>query len=277
MTWIAHSPTGGVTHIRPREANDLTTLTWLLAEQQPFSNYPNRWPLPMPVEQFIVREHEEAAWVAVTNGVVAGHVSVQTLDGDDLSDAYVAGTGRPASELRLVSALFTAQLVRGRGVGSALLRHASEHILARGLRPVLDVAQANEDAIALYRAKGWREIGRARPSWLLDDEPDVLLMTFDAPERSAGHKDDDDAQRVEDLEFLEALRVAVENPREIFHLIVSEPQDAQELQAAIEHKFGFSPAQAQAVLDLQVRRFTRTSRDQVVQDEVQLRAGMSPN
>jgi hypothetical protein len=43
----------------------------LLGEQQPVTAYPLRWPLPFPVEQFLVRETEEDAWVA--EQVATGH------------------------------------------------------------------------------------------------------------------------------------------------------------------------------------------------------------
>lgn len=183
--WVEASPTGNARVIRPRLEDDLSALERLLGEQQPLSQYPNRWPLPMPVRDFIIRQHEVAAWTCVLNGVVAGHVSVQSLTnhtvGQDFSDAL----GEPVENMNIVSALFVAQLARGRGVGSALLQTAVNYCRRQDVRPVLDVALANKDAVALYRYKGWREIGRFRPDWLQDGEPDVLMMTLDLPADAA--------------------------------------------------------------------------------------------
>jgi len=50
--------------IRPRRDDDVAVLADLLIEQQPVSRYPYRWPLPFPVEDFLVRDGEQAAWVA---------------------------------------------------------------------------------------------------------------------------------------------------------------------------------------------------------------------
>ena len=47
--------------IRARRDDDLPELARVLAEQQPVTRYPLRWPLPFPVEQFLVRATEEIA------------------------------------------------------------------------------------------------------------------------------------------------------------------------------------------------------------------------
>ena len=48
--------------------------------------------------------------------------------------------------------------------------------------PVLDVVPSDGSALAVYRHRGWQEIGSVRPTWLLaDGEEDLLLMSF--PER----------------------------------------------------------------------------------------------
>jgi len=49
--------------VRARRDEDIPVVVKLLTEQQPVSRYPFRWPLPFPVEQFIVRGSEQAAWV----------------------------------------------------------------------------------------------------------------------------------------------------------------------------------------------------------------------
>lgn len=52
-------------------------------------------------------------------------------------------------------------------------------IFDNGHAAVLDVVQQNRDALRMYRSRGWREIGFARPDWLPESEPPVILMVKD--------------------------------------------------------------------------------------------------
>lgn len=164
--------------IRPRASDDLPALAAVLAEQQPHSGYPQRWPLPFPVEDFIRRDGEDAAWVADLGSTVVGHVSVCRVGPGLEADIWTAGTGRPADELAAVSVLFVAHTARGRGVGSALLTTAVEAVRATGRTPVLDVVQETTSAVELYRRAGWEVVGEGRPYWLPADHLPVLFMAL---------------------------------------------------------------------------------------------------
>src|SRR6476620_4589134 len=59
--------------IRARTPDDLPALAEVLAAQQPYSGYPQRWTLPFPAEDFIRRDGEDAAWVADLDAEVVGH------------------------------------------------------------------------------------------------------------------------------------------------------------------------------------------------------------
>lgn len=171
--------TGGPhVQIRLREAADLPRLVEILAAQQPASRYPFRWPLPFPVEQFVVRGHEEAGWVALVEGRVAGHVSVGRVEGE-LAGAFVFGAGLPAERLALVSVLFVSPDEQGTGVGGRLLDTAVAWARDSDRLPVLDVVPSHGTALAVYRHRGWQEMGAARPAWLPDDEESLLLMQLD--------------------------------------------------------------------------------------------------
>ncbi|GAA3614522.1 hypothetical protein GCM10022199_18280 [Marihabitans asiaticum] len=156
----------------------------LLARQQPSSRYPFQWPLPYPVEDFVVRPGELAAAVAEHDGEIVGHVSVTSLIAStasgDVATAFERATGRPAAELAAVSVLFVDPGVRGEGVGRRLLETAARHIRALGRQPVLDVVPTHLNAVRLYRHLGWIDIGTMRPGWLDEEEPEVLLMTLPA-------------------------------------------------------------------------------------------------
>ncbi|UIJ34089.1 GNAT family N-acetyltransferase [Allobranchiibius sp. GilTou73] len=175
------STTPPAIRIRPRREEDLVVLEQVLAAQQPTSRYPLRWPLPFPVREFIVRPDELVALVVEDAGRVVGHVSVTAVLPGELGEAWAAGAGRPIDELSCLSVLFVDLTVRGRRVGGALMDAAEDWIFARGRTAVLDVVTANERPLAVYRHRGWSEIGHARPDWLPDTEPPVILMAKSAP------------------------------------------------------------------------------------------------
>ena len=92
---------------------------------------------------------------AIVEGEMAGSASV------DLEDPP-----SPGNMMRSVpTAEFGVSVVeawRGRGIGRALIRHLEEWAAARGVaRMVLNVSEANDGAIRLYRELGYREFDRA--------------------------------------------------------------------------------------------------------------------
>jgi len=171
-----------IVSFRPRKAADLPALVALLAAQQSRSYYPFRWPLPFPAEQFVARESEEQSWVAEVDGVPVGQVALTTVGDDALGRIWAAATGREASTMGCISAFFVDESRRGVGIGGGLLDLAVARLREQGRLPVLDVVQRHGSAVAIYRHRGWRVVGEARPPWLPDDEPPVLAMVLDDPE-----------------------------------------------------------------------------------------------
>ncbi|GAB3753626.1 hypothetical protein GCM10027599_15080 [Yimella radicis] len=166
--------------IRPRLESDLPQLVEQLRTQQPVSEYPLRWPLPFPPEQFIVRDTELVAFVAQIDDRVVGHVSVTRVSDNPDGAFWSRGTGRPIEALGCLSVLFVGPEAAGLGVGGRLMDTAVAEIRARGLTPVLDVTQSRSSATAVYRHRGWRFLGHSRPEWLPDWAPDVQF--FDLPD-----------------------------------------------------------------------------------------------
>jgi GNAT superfamily N-acetyltransferase len=164
--------------VRARRAPDIPALADVLAAQQPHSGYPQNWPLPIPVEDFIARSDEDAAWSAELDGRVVGHVAVARVQPGLEGDLWTAGTGRPVHELAAVSVLFVDHTVQGQGVGKALLATAVEAIRGSGRLPVLDVVQETERAVELYRRSGWQVVGEGRPRWLPPGHLPVLFMVL---------------------------------------------------------------------------------------------------
>ncbi|GAA4711286.1 GNAT family N-acetyltransferase [Nocardioides conyzicola] len=161
--------------IRERRAEDVPVLAQVLAEQQAATQYPVRWPLPLPVEDFLVRPGEERAWVAEVDGRVVGHVAVYALGGH-LREHFVAATG--TEELAELAVLFVGSDAIGTGVGGRLHDTAVDWIIASGRQPVLDVVPVHDRAVEVYRHRGWTVVGEVQPSWLADDFPVMQLMTL---------------------------------------------------------------------------------------------------
>jgi len=162
--------------IRPRRDIDVPVLADLLTEQQPASRYPYRWPLPFPVEAFLVRDHEQAAWVAELDGTAVGHVMVGSVESELSAEEFRGRTG--CAEPAVVSAMFVDAAVRGRGVGGLLLDTAVAWARERGRVPVLDVVPLPDTALEFYRHRGWVEIARRRVDWLPTDHPHVLSLAL---------------------------------------------------------------------------------------------------
>ena len=164
------------TRVRPRVPEDVSALVEVLTEQRPGSGYPLRWPLPYPVERFIIRPYEEMAWVAERDGALLGHVMVGQVDDDETAAIITAETGE--AELAIVSVLFVAQNARGHGIGRLLLDTAVTWAREHARMPVLDVVPKHRGAMQFYRHLGWSDVGCIRPEWLPDDQDDVVLMAL---------------------------------------------------------------------------------------------------
>lgn len=163
--------------IRLRTPEDHESLVMALGEQQAESSYPFRWPLPMPVSDFVFRASDESAWVACESGKVVGHVAVGVVDADDaLGRIFAPALEVPADTLRAVTTLFTSSAVRGKGIGRALLTTAESYVVESGRRAVLDVLPIHGRAFDMYLRRGWTEVARDRPTWLPTTAPEVRYL-----------------------------------------------------------------------------------------------------
>ncbi|MFG2096205.1 GNAT family N-acetyltransferase [Streptomyces sp. NPDC048612] len=128
--------------IRRRHDRDLDACVAVLAEVHTHSGYPHHW--PGEPARWLTPDGLTAAWVAETDGAVAGHAA---LCGAEVSRLYVA----PAA--------------RGAGLGGRLLDAVEEEAVARGLRPVLEVKATDTAAVALYERRGWLRRTTERQDW----------------------------------------------------------------------------------------------------------------
>lgn len=172
--------------VRARTPADVPVVGELIMRQQPQTRYPFRNPLPFPVEQFVVRDGELAAWVAETTPDeaaeaprVVGHVSVLDVTGHEIGPSWAEAVGRPVGELAAVSVLVVDLALGRRGIASRLMDACESCIHGLGRTPVLEVvADAHSRAVSLYLRRGWRVVGEVRPRWLPEGEGPVKMMVL---------------------------------------------------------------------------------------------------
>ncbi|CAK9783822.1 acyl-CoA N-acyltransferase [Cutaneotrichosporon oleaginosum] len=186
--------------IRTRTSADIPALCDLLVKQRPASGYPELWPLPMPLPDFLQRDHEDGAWVALLDGMIVGHIAtaevVEATEGRGapgrsgstagLGAAWAAAYGCPMERLRCVGTLFADAEYARSGIGSALLAAATEDVVARGLLPVLDCIKENVHVVEFYKRRGWVVIGEQRAPWSPHQHIDVVLMILPALKPATG-------------------------------------------------------------------------------------------
>jgi GNAT superfamily N-acetyltransferase len=145
--------------IRPRREEDLERCAALLRRVYEVDRYPVIWPAD-PAGWLIGRD-PLAAWVAEDDQRLLGHLSLHPTDASRARPQWCEGLGVSAEALAVVSRFFVSPDARGQGIGGALIGRAAEHAARHSVRLVLDVAEHNRDAIALYERHGWTRVGTA--------------------------------------------------------------------------------------------------------------------
>jgi GNAT superfamily N-acetyltransferase len=166
--------------VRDRRDEDLRRCAAVLREVHLRDGYPTYWPEDPP--RFVAGRGTLAAWVAVCDGALVGHVTLGTADSAAVWGPCAEATGRALTGLGVVARLFVAPAARGHGVAGALLSAAVGEAERRELRPVLDVTVDNHEAIDFYERRGWMQVGEA--TLHLADPPGATLAMalYVAPE-----------------------------------------------------------------------------------------------
>lgn len=145
----------GPMEVRDRLPGDLPQLDRLAEAVRASDGYPPRVP------DIFSGPHVLAAWVAVAEGVVVGHVALHATGEGATMRLGAETTGWPAERLAVVSRLLVDPAARRRGLGRQLLGRAVAEAHAEHRWPVLDVATHYDAAIALYEHGGWSRAGTA--------------------------------------------------------------------------------------------------------------------
>ena len=165
----------GSTNVRPRVDADLDACVDVLAAVHRTGGYPAYWPEDPP--PWLSPGELLGAWVAERHGRIVGHVALQAATGEAGAAVWSEATALPPERLAAITRLFVAPESRGAGVGSLLVDVACAEAAARGLHPVLEVAETEGDAIRLYERRGWRRVASA--PWA--EGAEMLLHRYVAP------------------------------------------------------------------------------------------------
>lgn len=144
--------------LRVRREGDLDACEHLARVVHAADGYPPRCADDLRV--FVSGADALGAWVAESEQGIVGHVALMPRSSRVVMEVGSAATGRLPEQLCVVARLFVSPTERNAGIGSSLLAIAANAGLARGLRPILDVAAHLDNAIRLYERAGWVCAGR---------------------------------------------------------------------------------------------------------------------
>ncbi|MFE6049746.1 GNAT family N-acetyltransferase [Kitasatospora sp. NPDC056446] len=155
---------GAVASVRPRRADDLADCVRVLGDVHSTDGYPADWP-DRPAS-WLTPDGLLAAWVAESDGRLAGHVGLARSSPGDLAPVLWSGrTGGRPELTAVIGRFYVAPGERGHHLGARLLACAVAHARALGLHPVLDVLATDTAAVALYRRLGWTHLGSGEQRW----------------------------------------------------------------------------------------------------------------
>jgi GNAT superfamily N-acetyltransferase len=158
--------------VRARAETDLAACRRLTEEVRAHDGYPVY--VPDDLLSFIVAPDALAAWVAIEDNEVVGHVVLRPGTFGAVVELAMKRTGLPAAQLGVVARLLVSPKVRRLGIGRSLLEVAASHAIELGLRPILDVVDRHEAAVKLYESSGWTRAGEVTVTF----GPEVVINEF---------------------------------------------------------------------------------------------------
>lgn len=166
--------------IRDRSPADGEQLGTIAKQTHLLDGYPKY--LPSDVTSFVMDPDALRGWVAEDNGEIVGHVALHGRSAAEVMAVARSATGLDDARLVVLARLLVAPHARERGVGRALVGHATSEAAAMGRRAVLDVVIDHKNAIALYERCGWSRVGEVE--WFLPDGRPLQELVFVSPPSS---------------------------------------------------------------------------------------------
>lgn len=146
-------------HIRPITDADLPSAAKALVEVHATDGYPVEG--VADPEAWISSLAVLAAWVAVEDERVVGHIAIMRPRGEDAVSLWRERSGEPGERVGVLARLFVVREARKHATGATLMGTAMAYAEDRSLRLVLDVMTKDTAAIRLYERLDWRNIGEA--------------------------------------------------------------------------------------------------------------------
>lgn len=171
--------------VRPRTIGDLPAVVDALTLVARSDGYPSRWPED-PVS-WLRTSDLHGAWVADRRGEMLGHIILRRALSQVPVRMWCSASGEDPASCAVISRLFVVPHARCLGIGRSLVEAAWTAASDMELRPVLDVVDANQDAIRLYRRLGWTHVGAYEERFTHEGTVE-LLHCFAAP-RSRADRD----------------------------------------------------------------------------------------
>jgi Acetyltransferases len=166
-----------MSELRWRTPEDMHACIGVLAEVHKEDHYPANW--PTHPDRWLTPGGLLEAWVAVSDGIIVGHVLLQ--DAASVDPHLTKAVDVPPDRLVFVSRLFVAPSARGHGVATQLLAAARWYASVRALCLTLDVADNCTAAIRLYEQAGWKRTGSTPVEWLTPNGEPALVHHYLSP------------------------------------------------------------------------------------------------
>lgn len=141
--------------------------------------YPTVW--PDDPTAWLTPAGTLAAWVALADGEVVGHVMLVAGDNVEHAAQLAAAAGTQVTGLAGVSRLFVTPKARATGVASALLEMVEDAPARRGRRLALDVLADDGPAVRLYERHGWVRVTTAEATWTTPNGTHPLVSAYLSP------------------------------------------------------------------------------------------------
>jgi len=100
-----------------------------------------------------------AAWVAVLDEQIVGHVALSRPSGEEAVSLWLDQSQDSEAQVAVLARLFVTPEARHGAIGERLMQAATTYAHERDLRLVPEVMAKDVTAMRLYERLGWRRIG----------------------------------------------------------------------------------------------------------------------